>query len=172
MTAIELRSNCEQCSALCCIAFPSEDMPGFAAEKEAGQPCPHLDTCGRCTIYADREQKGFGGCLQFECFGAGQHVTHTLFDGNDWRKDADLLAPMVDAFLNSRRLFELLFLASIVRERGPDKAQIREINEIEAALHSAIMVPGKPFPTGTIEAQLRRLFSELERCSKGAGKAD
>ena len=33
---LENRSDCTRCAALCCIAYPSQDMPGFAAAKDAG----------------------------------------------------------------------------------------------------------------------------------------
>lgn len=114
---IETRSDCSRCAALCCIAYPSEEMPGFAARKNAGQLCPKLDHSGRCTIYSNRDQEGFAGCIQYECFGAGQHVVQHLFDGSDWRSDPALLPPMVDAFLAMRPVSDLLYLVSYARQR-------------------------------------------------------
>ena len=70
-TRLESSSDCTRCAALCCIAYPSENMPGFAAAKEAGQPCPKLGHDGLCTIYADRaEQVNTAGKQHF------QHVVH------------------------------------------------------------------------------------------------
>ena len=50
-TRLESRSDCTRCAALCCIAYPSEDMPGFAAAKEAGQPCPKLGDDARNPLW-------------------------------------------------------------------------------------------------------------------------
>ena len=64
---LENRSDCTRCAALCCIAYPSQDMPGFAAAKDAGEACPKLANDGQCTIYANRADQGFAGCIRFEC---------------------------------------------------------------------------------------------------------
>lgn len=110
MEALETRSDCARCAALCCIAYPSQDMPGFSASKAAGEPCPKLKPDGLCSIYDARAEKGFGGCIRFECFGAGQHVVEILFDGKDWRSDPALLGPMVEAFLAMRPVSDLAYL--------------------------------------------------------------
>ena len=110
MAPLETRSDCSRCAALCCIAYPSEDMPGFSACKAAGEPCPKLGADGLCTIYGRREEEGFAGCIRYECFGAGQHVVEHLFDGRDWRDDPALLAPMIDAFLAMRPVSDLAYL--------------------------------------------------------------
>jgi hypothetical protein len=120
---IATRSDCSRCAALCCIAYPSDDMPGFSARKAAGEPCPNLDACGACRTYERREQEGFAGCVSYECFGAGQHVVQTLFAGRDWRDDPALLQPMVGAFLAMRPVSDLLFLADrALAKAGPDVA--------------------------------------------------
>ncbi|MBN91605.1 MAG: hypothetical protein CL954_07350 [Erythrobacteraceae bacterium] len=95
-------------------------MPGFAAAKEAGQPCPKLGHDGLCMIYADRAEQGFAGCIRFECFGAGQHVVQTLFEGRDWRDDRELLGPMIETFLAMRPVSDLAFLVSRALASGPD----------------------------------------------------
>lgn len=138
-------------------------MPGFAASKQAGEPCPKLDNCGQCTIYDHREQEGFGGCLRFECFGAGQHVTQTVFGGEDWRDKPELLGPMVTAFLASRRVFELLFLVSHAKKRDPDPAQTETIEALEAELVEIARSSGTVQGLDRIERQLRKLFAALGR---------
>ena len=115
---IETRADCGRCAALCCIAYPSDDMPGFSARKQAGEPCPKLAADGLCTIYEDRAEQGFAGCIRYECFGAGQYVVETLFQGRDWRDDAALLTPMVETFLAMRPVSDLLFLARRAQTLG------------------------------------------------------
>ena len=134
---IATRSDCAQCAALCCIAYPSEDMPGFAAHKQAGEPCPNLDACGACTIYEDRARLGFAGCIAFECFGAGQFVTQTVFGGRDWRTDPSAMPAMVDTFLRLRPAFDLLYLAETFS--GGDPACESEM--IRQSLEDALLSP-------------------------------
>ena len=126
MAGIETRADCSRCAALCCIAYPSDDMPGFSARKEAGEPCPKLGRDGLCTIYERREEEGFAGCIRYECFGAGQHVVETLFAGRDWRSDPALLPAMVENFLAMRPVSDLLFLARRAEARGGEVADIIE----------------------------------------------
>lgn len=109
-SALETRADCSRCAALCCIAYPSDDMPGFSAEKNAGEPCPNLAKDGQCTIYDNRAEQGFSGCIRYECFGAGQHVVQHLFDGRDWRQDPALLGPLVETFLAMRPVSDLAYL--------------------------------------------------------------
>lgn len=126
---LETRSDCSRCAALCCVAYPSEEMPGFSAAKEAGQLCPKLAADGLCTIYARRAEEGFAGCIRFECFGAGQHVVQSLFDGRDWRDDEALLAPMVDAFLAMRPVSDLAYLVDRALGVAPADPTLSELKE-------------------------------------------
>lgn len=132
--AIEMKSDCSRCAALCCIAYPSDDMPGFSASKEAGEPCPKLDRCGLCTIYETRKEEGFAGCIGYECFGAGQHVVQTFFDGQDWRNDPALLVPMVDTFLAMRPVSDLLFLIDRARREEALSGNESSLDEMKERL--------------------------------------
>ncbi|HYP43944.1 MAG TPA: pentapeptide repeat-containing protein [Propionibacteriaceae bacterium] len=84
-------------------------MPGFAAsadfaiDKPAGQPCPHLGTDFGCTIHGQLRERGFAGCTVYDCFGAGQKVTH-LARGQ--RRG------LFGAFTVTRQLHELLWYLS------------------------------------------------------------
>ncbi|HSG35625.1 MAG TPA: hypothetical protein VLA37_13915 [Sphingomonadaceae bacterium] len=130
----ERRSDCSRCAALCCIAYPAEEMPGFSASKNAGEPCPKLDACGRCTIYDRREEEGFAGCIQYECFGAGQHVVQHLFGGKDWRDDPALLEPMIESFLAVRKACDLLFIVDYAREHCASPGRESLLHDAETAL--------------------------------------
>ena len=160
------RSDCTRCAALCCIAYPSQDMPGFAAAKDAGEACPKLANDGRCTIYADRADQGFAGCIQFECFGAGQHVVQNLFAGNDWRNDQALLGPMVDAFLAMRPVADLNFLAQRAHEMT-DKAELRDkatvlAERLENVAQSRSSL-NDTAEVAAIERELRALYQHFDR---------
>lgn len=112
MTVVTLRADCGRCAALCCAAFEFEKSAEFAIAKPAGAPCPRLDRCGRCGIYDRREAEGFGGCLQYDCLGAGQRVV-AAFEGRTWMDEPELLAPMLRAFETMRRVHDLLTLLAM-----------------------------------------------------------
>ena len=154
------RSDCSRCVALCCIAYPAERSPGFAATKAAGEPCPNLDSCGQCRIYDRRTEAGFSGCLEFECFGAGQYVVQQLFGGRDWRDDPALLAPMLDSFHIVRKACDLLYLVDYAREH----ASAETLDRIEAelvAIASSSDVTGKTVRLCVCETELKRLFESF-----------
>ena len=165
MTALETRSDCSRCAALCCIAYPSEDMPGFAASKAAGEACPKLTSEGRCSIYETRAEEGFGGCIRFECFGAGQHVVQKLFEGRDWRGNAALLGPMIDAFLAMRPVSDLAYLVESalgldLPQSSRDtllglRAELADIAGSRAALSDRSRI-------GYAEQAIRRIYATID----------
>lgn len=156
-------SDCDRCAALCCIAYPSDDMPGFAARKDAGEPCPRLDNCGRCTIYHRRKEEGFAGCLEFECFGAGQHVTQALFAGVDWRDDPALLPKMVQLFLAVRPAFDLLYLIEFARGQLADTDALDTLERELTALVATREGVMDRRAIGAIEARLRPILAGLRK---------
>ncbi|MFO0726193.1 MAG: hypothetical protein U1E65_20585 [Myxococcota bacterium] len=83
MPKIELSPRCEACAALCCVLSSFSASPDFAIDKAAGRPCPYLQPDCRCAIYAARAIRGFGGCLSYDCYGAGQRLTEA------WRDDPE-----------------------------------------------------------------------------------
>jgi len=72
---MDLQSDCQRCAGLCCAAFDFEAGREFADDKAAGESCRHLTASHQCTIHASRPERGYSGCLGYECFGAGQAAT-------------------------------------------------------------------------------------------------
>lgn len=72
---IELAADCSSCRGLCCRALPFTRSADFAIDKPAGVSCPNLAANFRCQIHAELLPRGFGGCVSFDCFGAGQRVS-------------------------------------------------------------------------------------------------
>lgn len=105
----ELRADCARCFGICCVAPAFAASADFALDKPAGQPCPNLRADSRCGIHRDLRQRGFPGCIVFDCFGAGQHVAQGTFGGRDWRADPATARRMFDAFAVMRPLHELLW---------------------------------------------------------------
>ncbi|WP_234347373.1 pentapeptide repeat-containing protein [Streptomyces specialis] len=105
----ELRADCANCFALCCVALPFAASAGFAVDKAAGEPCGNLRDDFRCGIHAELRGRGFAGCTVFDCFGAGQKVSRVTFGGRDWRRHPGTARRMFDVFPVMRGLHELLW---------------------------------------------------------------
>ncbi len=102
-----LRADCARCFALCCVALPFAASSGFALDKPAGKPCPHLRGDHRCGIHTGLRERGFTGCTVYDCFGAGQRVSQVTFGGRDWRGGEPAAARlMFDVFPVVRRLHD------------------------------------------------------------------
>ena len=74
---------------MCCVLLPFRRSDGFGASKESGTPCHHLTESDTCGIHRTLRADGWPGCTRFECFGAGQHLTHVTYGGS-WRQQDDL----------------------------------------------------------------------------------
>ncbi|WP_426445851.1 pentapeptide repeat-containing protein [Paenibacillus sp. S-38] len=104
-----LASDCESCFGLCCVALPYAASSDFAIDKQAGQPCPNLQSDFRCGVHRDLRELGFRGCTVYDCFGAGQQVSQVTFKGRDWRQAPETAGIMFEVFPLMRQLHELLW---------------------------------------------------------------
>lgn len=107
--ARSLRADCSRCVGLCCVALAFARSADFAFDKEAGDPCTHLQDDFRCGIHPELRQRGFNGCTVFDCLGAGQKVTQVTFAGQSWRDVPQSRELMFAAFQVVRPLHELLW---------------------------------------------------------------
>lgn len=160
MSQVELRADCARCAALCCVAFHFERSDQFAVDKPAGQPCRHLSRTGRCTIHRRRADRGFAGCVGYDCHGAGQRVTQALFGGRSWRDDPALLPPMVDAFLAVERAHRLLALLAPAGDLALSARDRRRHARLVSALEAASADAGA---IAALEADARAFFLTLGR---------
>jgi hypothetical protein len=104
-----LRADCSRCAALCCVGPAFARSADFALDKPAGQPCPNLLADHRCGIHAELRDRGFPGCVVFDCFGAGQQIVQVTFGGADRRAAPEVAAGMFAALPVMRQLHELLW---------------------------------------------------------------
>lgn len=104
-----LRADCANCVGLCCVALAFARSADFAFDKEAGDPCTHLQDDFRCGIHPVLRQRGFKGCTVFDCLGAGQKVTQVTFAGQTWRQAPQSRELMFATFQVMRPLHELLW---------------------------------------------------------------
>ncbi|WP_127497824.1 pentapeptide repeat-containing protein [Actinoplanes solisilvae] len=105
----ELRADCANCAALCCVAPAFAKSPDFAINKPAGTACRNLGDDFRCTIHERLDAGGFHGCVVFDCFGAGQRLTQETFGGRTWRTAPELAGPMFASLAVMRQLHELMW---------------------------------------------------------------
>jgi uncharacterized protein YjbI with pentapeptide repeats len=109
MPELELQADCARCAGLCCVAPAFAKSSDFAIDKPAGRACPNLADDFRCGIHQHLEQRGFHGCVVFDCFGAGQRITQQTFGGGDWRAAPEIAGPMFAMLPIMRQLHELLW---------------------------------------------------------------
>ena len=141
----DLRADCANCFALCCVVPAFAASSDFAIDKPAGRPCPNLaaDDFG-CGIHTRLRPSGFTGCTVYDCFGAGQKVARVTFGGRDWRGEPGVRGPMFEVFPIMRHLHELLWY-------------LREAHSFEAA--------------GPIRAKVAAPYAATERLTMGAPEA-
>lgn len=104
-----LQSDCEHCFGLCCVALPYAKSADFAFNKDGGVPCRNLGQDNRCGIHEHLREKGFNGCVTYECFGAGQHVSQHIYEGIDWRGNAERAKQMFEVLPIVQQLHEMLY---------------------------------------------------------------
>ncbi|WP_017591499.1 pentapeptide repeat-containing protein [Nocardiopsis potens] len=126
----DLRADCANCFALCCVATAFSASADFAADKPAGTPCSNLRTDFRCGIHSRLRAEGYKGCTVYDCFGAGQKASRRTFAGRDWRADPGTARRMFAAFPVLRDLHELLWYIADALEM-PIGARLR--TDLEAA---------------------------------------
>ena len=135
-----IRLDCAKCSGLCCAALFFSDIDGFPYEKPAAVPCLHLMKDFMCDTYADLAQNGWKGCCSYDCFGAGNYVTDSLYQGKTWRDDASMKQDIFAVFLIVYQLHQMLFYlceAAMLANHRTYRHQIdRYINEIIALSES------------------------------------
>lgn len=131
------RADCSRCAALCCLSLAFDRSEHFASDKPAGEPCPLLAPGHACSIHAERARRGFGGCVSYDCHGAGQRVTEEVFAGRSWQTEPALTLAMADAFWRMRRVHELALGLELTRRLALDPEQVRRRGELEAELDPA-----------------------------------
>ncbi|NLI90936.1 MAG: pentapeptide repeat-containing protein [Peptococcaceae bacterium] len=118
-TRENLRAGCAHCFGLCCVGLYFAASDGFPIDKEAGQPCPNLQSDFRCSVHNNLWKQGLKGCISYDCFGAGQKVSQFSFKGRDWRQDQHIAKSMFEVFLIMEQLHELLWYLSEALQLKP-----------------------------------------------------
>ncbi len=160
----DFSSDCSGCAALCCVALHFDAGESFAIDKTAGTPCPNLaETDFSCTIHDTLADKGFGGCIRYDCNGAGQRTIQEVFKGKDWREDPNLLPEIMESFRIMRRLHDALeILALLGRKPLPT-----ELGKQHQALLSQFETPADGWtPQALADLEQGQVFSKYSSALK------
>lgn len=112
-----LKSKCDACLGLCCVALFFSKTDGFPHDKKAGEPCKHLAIDHTCKVYPNLKQLGYKGCISFECFGAGQKISRFTFEHQDWRSKPEISKNMFESFQVMRQLHEMIQYVAEANQR-------------------------------------------------------
>lgn len=105
----KFKIDCTKCSGLCCTALFFSKIDGFPENKLAGKPCSKLQKNYLCKIHNDLEKKNMKGCIGYDCFGAGQHVTQTLYKGKTWQTEKSKSDEIFSVFTTIFQLYQVRY---------------------------------------------------------------
>lgn len=105
----ELKVDCSKCSGLCCTALFFSKIDGFPENKTAGKPCTKLRKDYRCNIHNELEKRNMKGCIGYDCFGAGQHVTQYIYKGDTWQSSKGKAKEIFDVFICVFQLYQIRY---------------------------------------------------------------
>lgn len=166
-----LRADCSRCFALCCVVPAFAASADFAISKPAGRSCPNLAADHGCTIHGSLNERGFAGCVVYDCFGAGQHVSQVIFGGRDPMTDELTARRVAQVYPIVRGLHELLWYLDQARTLpvaaplGPELAAISARVEDLAAGPVEQVVAVHPY---AVQQDVDRLLRQISRWHRAA----
>ena len=129
-----LKADCSACVALCCVIPPFDAVQGFGFDKPAETPCHHLCADHRCGIHDQLVNRGFAGCVAFDCLGAGQRLTAMAvarFGSADWRAQPDVARWLFAAYPRMREAQEWLARLSLAAVVSKSASLVLLAEELE-----------------------------------------
>ncbi|MGK5679085.1 pentapeptide repeat-containing protein [Actinoplanes sp. URMC 104] len=166
MAERELRADCSRCAALCCVAPAFAKSSDFAINKPAGTPCRNLGGDFLCTIHERLDQRGFHGCVVFDCFGAGQRLTQETFGGQDWQARPELAGPMFAALPVMRQLHELMWYVTEALKLGEAKPVHPKLRDALAKTDQLAAGSAEELMRLDLDAHRSRVNPLLQRASE------
>jgi hypothetical protein len=169
-----LHADCARCAALCCVLPPFAASADFAIDKPAGRSCPNLAPDDRCGIHPQLAERGFPGCVAFDCFGAGQQLVQVTYRGRDPRGEPGAAA-VLDAV---RQVSELLWYLAEALARpatAPLRPRLTAARDHARALRDAGPAELAALDTGGLRREasgLLREVSELVRAELPGPRRD
>lgn len=105
----QFKIDCSKCSGLCCTALFFSKIDGFPENKSAGKPCIKLQHNYRCMIHHELEKRNMKGCIGYDCFGAGQHVTQHIYKGETWQTAQEKSKEIFEVFVVIFQLYQIRY---------------------------------------------------------------
>lgn len=156
-TSLTLRPDCGNCFALCCTALGFSRSADFAIDKPAATPCPNMAGDFSCSIHQRLRPRGFTGCTDFDCFGAGQVVSQKIFGGISWLEEPAARASMFAVFRVVRRLHEMLWYLQEAEDRSYDP----QLALAARQLSRTILTVTDGDPAGVVDFDVESLHGEV-----------
>jgi uncharacterized protein YjbI with pentapeptide repeats len=163
---ISLQADCEACYGLCCVAPGFKASADFAIDKDPGQACPNLGSDFRCEIHTHLRQEGFPGCVVYDCYGAGQHVSQVAFGQRDWRQDPGTTKRMFKVFTILRQLHELLWYLAEALTLQPARALHDQLDLALARTEQIVRLDPEPLIKLDVAAHRQGIVALLLRASE------
>ncbi|QHI72717.1 pentapeptide repeat-containing protein [Aminipila terrae] len=132
-----LSIKCEECCGLCCTALYYAKTDGFPEDKAAGNPCMNLQDDFKCGIHEKLTKYNLKGCRSYDCFGAGQKVTQTIYKGMNWRNNPQIANQMYQVYLTVYQYQQMLWYLIQAAEAAPDN---RQKDSIDLLVKENIMI--------------------------------
>ncbi|MFN2561555.1 MAG: pentapeptide repeat-containing protein [Jatrophihabitans sp.] len=164
----DLRADCTNCFALCCVALRFDASADFAFDKPAGTPCRHLTGDLRCGVHADLRVCGFSGCAVYDCQGAGQKVSQVTLRGRDWRADPETAAELLDVYPVVRQLHEILAHLVEARQITQDPGVRTEVGDLLAHVNGLTYLGADELRLVDVPAERTQAGQLLARVSEAA----
>ncbi|HEY5224592.1 MAG TPA: pentapeptide repeat-containing protein [Microbacteriaceae bacterium] len=172
-----LKVDCARCVGLCCVALAYVRSADFGYDKPAGEPCVNLQKDFRCGIHPQLRERGFKGCTAFDCFGAGQKVTQTIFGGRNWRDATQSREPMFAVFPIVRQLHEMLWYLASARAAPQAAPLYDELDRVYATTErmttgsaESILAVDVPAHRQAVNAVLGRASEQMRAAARNVGK--
>lgn len=105
----EMKADCFKCSGLCCTALFFSKMDGFPENKPSGKSCMNLQKDFLCKIHDSLVQYKMKGCIGYDCFGAGQYVTQSIYKNNTWQDNKEKSQEIFDVFVVVFHLYQIRY---------------------------------------------------------------
>lgn len=133
-----LISDCSKCFGLCCTALYFSAAEGFPRNKAAGKPCSNLLQDFRCAVHDKLEDRGYKGCISYDCFGAGQKVSEIIYGGHSWRETPESSKEMFEVFIAVRQLHEILWYLTQATELQTSQPISKKLTQMISSIKGLI----------------------------------
>ncbi|MCF4097728.1 hypothetical protein [Maritalea mediterranea] len=165
MAAFSLEPECDHCVAYCCAAFAFDKGAYFAFDKPANVPCPHLQNDHFCGIHDKLDQKGFSGCVRYNCFGAGQRVAQEIYGGTSWRDHPEQAAAMFEIFSIVEKIHGLISMLEAAKKLNLPAHLEAERAAFQVELELLSITPDDLLrvPLGSLKAKIDRFLAGLRQ---------